>query len=98
MQAGSVAGRVAREPTVTGSSLIPIVVPIVAFVGMFTWLGLVFHADSHPGWKPRRRPARASASTRADGGVELPCPDATDVVSEPERGRARGEARVGAGR
>jgi len=40
---------------VTGSSYIPIVVPIMAFVAMSVWIGLVFYADSHPGWKPRRR-------------------------------------------
>jgi hypothetical protein len=34
---------------VTGSSYIPIVVPIVAFLAMGAWLGLVFYADRHPG-------------------------------------------------
>jgi hypothetical protein len=34
---------------VTGSSYVAIVVPIMAFIMMAFWLGLVFYADSHPG-------------------------------------------------
>lgn len=34
-----------------GSYLVPIVVPIVAFVAMAVWLGIVFWADAHPQWK-----------------------------------------------
>ncbi len=83
----------------TGSSFIPIVVPIVAFVGMFVWLGLVFHADSHPGWKPPRQYGQASASPGADGAAEEASQDApADAVSEPERGGALGKVPVGAGR
>jgi hypothetical protein len=55
---------------VTGSSYIPIVVPIMAFVAMFFWLGLVFYADGHPGWKPRRKPGQASAPAEADAAPE----------------------------
>jgi hypothetical protein len=32
----------------TGSALAPVVIPIVAFVFLFLWIGMVFHADSHP--------------------------------------------------
>jgi hypothetical protein len=49
----------------TGSSYIPIVVPIVAFVTMALWLGMVFYADGHPGYRPwssRRRSGSAAAS------------------------------------
>jgi hypothetical protein len=35
----------------TGSFLVPIVVPIVAFIALTAWLGMVFWADAHPGWK-----------------------------------------------
>jgi hypothetical protein len=51
---------------VTGSSYIPIVVPIVAFAAMAFWLGLVFYAEAHPGYKrrtPRRRSRSAAATT-----------------------------------
>jgi hypothetical protein len=34
-----------------GSFLVPIVVPIVAFIAMAAWLGMVFWADAHPQWK-----------------------------------------------
>ncbi len=34
-----------------GSHLVPIVVPIVAFLAMAAWLSMVFWADAHPQWK-----------------------------------------------
>ena len=34
-----------------GSSLVPIVVPIVAFAAMAAWLSMVFWADAHSQWK-----------------------------------------------
>lgn len=50
----------------TGSSYIPIVVPIMAFVAMAFWLGLIFYADSHPGFRHRKvlpQPDEAAAGT-----------------------------------
>ncbi len=50
----------------TGSSYIPIVAPIVAFAAMAFWLGLVFYADAHPGYRrrtPRRRSRSAAVTT-----------------------------------
>jgi hypothetical protein len=35
----------------TGSSLVAIIVPIVALIALAAWLGMVFWADAHPGWK-----------------------------------------------
>ena len=32
----------------TGSALAPVVIPIVAFVFLFLWIGMVFHANAHP--------------------------------------------------
>jgi hypothetical protein len=32
----------------TGSALAPVVIPIVAFVFLFLWIALVFHAGAHP--------------------------------------------------
>jgi hypothetical protein len=40
-----------EEPGMIGSSLVPIVVPIVAFAAMAAWLSMVFWADAHPHWK-----------------------------------------------
>jgi hypothetical protein len=34
----------------TGSTAAAIVIPIVAFILLFSWLGAVFWADSHPRW------------------------------------------------
>jgi hypothetical protein len=35
----------------TGSFLVPIVTPIVAVIALACWLGMIFWADAHPGWK-----------------------------------------------
>jgi hypothetical protein len=35
----------------TGSSLVPIITPIVALITLAFWLGIVYWADAHPGWK-----------------------------------------------
>ena len=35
----------------TGSVLVAVVTPVVAFIAMACWLGMVFWAESHPGWK-----------------------------------------------
>jgi len=37
----------------TGSSLVPIVVPIVAILALTAWLSMVYYAAAHPGWKSR---------------------------------------------
>jgi len=38
----------------TGSFLVAIVTPIVAAIAMACWLGMVFWAEGHPGWKTHR--------------------------------------------
>jgi hypothetical protein len=35
----------------TGSFLVPIITPIVAVLGLACWMGMIFWADAHPGWK-----------------------------------------------
>jgi len=47
----------------TGSFLVPIVTPIVAFIALSCWLGMVFWADARPGWK-----AHAASSELTAGG------------------------------
>jgi hypothetical protein len=32
----------------TGSALAPVIIPIVAFVALFVWIGMVFYANAHP--------------------------------------------------
>ena len=47
-----------------GSSLAPIVVPIVAIVSLAAWLTIVFYADRHPLWGDRTKAAAKSAPPR----------------------------------
>jgi hypothetical protein len=35
----------------TGSFLVPIITPIVAVIALACWLGMIFWAEGHPGWK-----------------------------------------------
>ena len=35
----------------TGSFLGPIITPIVAVIALACWLGMIFWAEGHPGWK-----------------------------------------------
>ncbi len=55
----------------TGSSLVPVIVPIVAVLGMAVWLGLVFYAAAHPRWK-RYDVLAGSASDAASGTPGVP--------------------------
>lgn len=50
----------------TGSSLVPVIVPIVAVLAMAVWLGLVFYAAAHPRWK--RYDVLPGSATGADSG------------------------------
>lgn len=50
----------------TGSSLAPIVIPIVVAIGLVAWLVLVYHADSHPYWRGR---ATTTEQPRAGAGA-----------------------------
>jgi len=72
---------------VTGSSYIPIVVPIMAFVAMGAWLGMIFYAAEHPGYRRARSKAavtgdatgRDAASSPAAGGKHEALPDSGGV-------------------
>ena len=35
----------------TGGYWAPIVIPIVTVLALFTWLGAVYYASAHPGWR-----------------------------------------------
>jgi hypothetical protein len=50
----------------TGSFLVPIIVPIVAFIALATWLGMVFWAEAHPEWKARATAPGPEASAAMD--------------------------------
>lgn len=54
----------------TGSSYVPVVVPVIAFVAMAFWLGLIFYADAHPGYRHRKpQPVDDIAGPDAAGSV-----------------------------
>lgn len=38
----------------TGSSLAPVIIPIVVSIGLAVWLTMVYRAASHPRWKHQR--------------------------------------------
>ena len=53
----------------TGSSLAPIVIPIVVTIALASWLAIVFYAAAHPGWKTHAassRPAVTEAGEHAE--------------------------------
>jgi hypothetical protein len=60
----------------TGSSLAPIVIPVVVVIVLAVWLIMVFHAASHPRWG-----RQAAAPTRPGAGL----PGAAGQQPEPPR-------------
>lgn len=48
----------------TGSSLAPIVIPIVVMFGLAAWIVMVFHAASHPQWRDHAKAVPQSAQPR----------------------------------
>ena len=52
----------------TGSSLAPIVIPVVMAISLAAWLIMVFHAANHPQWgsRPARRHADSQPAALAD--------------------------------
>jgi hypothetical protein len=62
----------------TGSALAPVVIPIVAFVFLSLWIGMVFYANAHP--PVHRQADRAGhedreATAHKDGEQERPGSD-----------------------
>jgi hypothetical protein len=48
----------------TGSSLAPVVIPIVAMFSLAAWLAMIFYADRHPLWGDRTKAAAKSIQPR----------------------------------
>jgi hypothetical protein len=48
----------------TGSSLAPVVIPIVAMFSLAAWLAMIFYADRHPLWGDRSKAAAKSIQPR----------------------------------
>lgn len=62
----------------TGSALAPVVIPIVAFVFLILWLGMVFHANAHPSVHGRAQRAtheEREATAHEDSTQERPGAD-----------------------
>jgi hypothetical protein len=67
----------------TGSSLAPIIIPIVAMIALAGWLAMVYYAEAHPGWKAHRAastPVDTGATVRADGRKQIMRLDVTAVA------------------
>ncbi len=66
----------------SGSSLAPIVIPIVVAIGLAAWLLMVSHADRHPYWRGQSsapgRPGTGPAGG-ADRRLNVPQRDARTV-------------------
>jgi hypothetical protein len=59
----------------TGSALAPVVIPIIAFVFLFLWVAMVFHANAHPSvHRHADQAAREDreATSHEDGAQESP--------------------------
>ncbi len=80
-----------------GSSLAPIVIPIVALVLLFGWLALVYYANSHP--PHRDSPAAGRSVPGGHPGHELPSPRSSpdESLREASRPAPAESTRVSAG-
>ena len=45
----------AQAGGMTGGFWAPIVIPIVATIALFSWVGAVYYANAHPGWRGHTR-------------------------------------------
>jgi len=78
----------------TGSFLVPIITPIVALITLAGWLGIIYWADAHPGWKapPAARgpeitretfPAAAESGDHPSGAISPPQHEKGHIVQGP---------------
>ena len=79
----------------TGSSVVPVIVPIVAVLAMAVWLGLVFYAAAHPRWK-RYDVLPGSATGGTPGVLDRPAEQDLAALAGQQSGAADGApARAG---
>jgi len=63
------------------------VIPIVAFLMLFTWLSMVFWADSHPRWGNSEMPQRPSSGPAVlPEGTTIPRPRVEGQGAPQEQG------------
>jgi hypothetical protein len=78
----------------TGSSLAPIVIPIIAMITLFGWLAAVFYADSHPAHDSESRTSLSSAPQWPPSETGIAGPPSADDELGPGSGTAdRGSTR-----
>jgi hypothetical protein len=76
----------------TGSTEAAIVIPIVAFVVLFTWLSMVFWADSHPRWGNSEVPPQPSSRPPVlPEGTTIPRPRVESPAASQEPARQGSE-------
>ena len=71
----------------TGSSLAPIVIPIVVAISLAAWIVMVYYADSHPYWRGQAttpKQLRTGASAAASQRPGLPPRHATSAQQAEE--------------
>jgi hypothetical protein len=79
----------------TGSTEAVIVIPIVAFILLFTWVAMVFWADSHPRWGNSEVPPQPSPPVVLPEGSTIPRPrvETPGAPQQPARQEAEHPAR-----
>jgi hypothetical protein len=69
----------------TGSSLAPFIVPIVAMISLAFLVGIVYYADSHPEWKRSgQEPGHTTAGQASSPAVASPA-GSGELTDEPGR-------------
>jgi hypothetical protein len=71
----------------SGSTEAAVVIPIVAFILLFGWLGAVFWADSHPRWGNSEPGQASSGQAVLPEGSSIPRPrvEGQGVPQQPAR-------------
>ena len=74
----------------SGSLAANIVIPIISFLAVFSWVSLVLYASTHPAWKHKSAPPRAEVAggvfKAIDGGRQLmPIPGEEPPGIPPQR-------------
>ncbi len=69
----------------TGSALVPVIVPIVAVIALGIWLTLVYWADAHPGYKRHGTTSVSPARADEDAAAASDHGDGERVSSPPVR-------------
>ena len=67
----------------TGSSLAPFIIPIVAMICLAALLIAVYYADSHPGWKSASQEPEHRIASEARPPAAVPRAGSGELTGEP---------------